>query len=98
MPVTSLQLAPCQAIITDSGGITEEATVYGIPCLTLRSSTERPETVSIGTNLLIDKFPEGFNEAITKIYTNAWKKGKIPENWDGQTAKRIVKNIENTLI
>lgn len=84
-----------KAVITDSGGITEEATVYGIPCITLRKNTERPETVSIGTNILLKNFPNGFKEAVYKINNNTWKKGSIPEKWDGKTAKRIVKQLEN---
>jgi UDP-N-acetylglucosamine 2-epimerase (non-hydrolysing) len=79
-----------KAVITDSGGITEETTVFGVPCLTLRKNTERPETVEIGTNKLIIDFPSGFDEAIAEINSNFWKKGCIPEKWDGKTARRIV--------
>lgn len=82
-----------KAVITDSGGITEETTVFGIPCITLRKNTERPETVTMGTNKLITDFPNGFDEAIAEINSNCWKKGSIPEKWDGKTAERIIDSI-----
>jgi len=78
------------AVITDSGGITEEATVMGIPCLTLRDNTERPETVSIGTNELIGTDPKNISPALKKLYSGKWKKGSIPQLWDGKSAKRII--------
>ena len=78
------------AVITDSGGITEETTVLGIPCLTLRDNTERPETISVGTNELIGTNPKNIPPALIKLYSGNWKKGKIPHLWDGKTAERIV--------
>ena len=78
------------AVITDSGGITEETTVMGIPCMTLRNTTERPETCTIGTNELIGTAPEAIGPALTKLLAGKWKKGNIPPLWDGQTAMRIV--------
>ncbi|MBK8852969.1 MAG: UDP-N-acetylglucosamine 2-epimerase (non-hydrolyzing) [Saprospiraceae bacterium] len=80
-------------IITDSGGITEEATVLGIPCMTLRDSTERPETVTIGTNEMVGTNPENIISYIEKMVKGDWKKGGIPELWDGKTAERIVEVI-----
>lgn len=80
-------------VITDSGGITEETTVLKIPCLTLRDSTERPETVSIGTNELVGKNPKDIVRYLKKLEAGNWKVGGIPELWDGQTAQRIVKII-----
>jgi len=77
-------------VITDSGGITEETTVMGVPCMTLRDSTERPETVDIGTNELIGTDPDLIPEAVTRLITGQWKKGSIPEKWDGKAAERIV--------
>lgn len=78
------------AVVTDSGGITEETTVMGIPCITLRNSTERPETVEIGTNELIGINPDAIEPAFNKLWTGNWKKGTIPELWDGKTSERIV--------
>ena len=78
------------AVITDSGGITEEATVMRIPCLTLRDNTERPETITIGTNELIGTDPENISPALKKLYSGRWKKGGIPHLWDGKTAERII--------
>jgi UDP-N-acetylglucosamine 2-epimerase (non-hydrolysing) len=78
------------AVITDSGGITEETTVMGIPCMTLRNNTERPETIHLGTNELIGNDPRAIKPALEKLFSGEWKKGTIPEKWDGNTAKRIV--------
>jgi UDP-N-acetylglucosamine 2-epimerase (non-hydrolysing) len=85
-----------KAVITDSGGITEETTVMGVPCLTLRDNTERPETVEMGTNELIGTNPSAIKPALEKLFTGNWKKGKIPELWDGKTAGRIVEYLVNT--
>ena len=79
-----------KVVITDSGGITEETTVMGIPCMTLRNNTERPETVTIGTNELIGTDPRGIKPAMETLFAGNWKKGTIPELWDGKTAERIV--------
>jgi UDP-N-acetylglucosamine 2-epimerase (non-hydrolysing) len=79
-----------KGVITDSGGITEETTVMNIPCITLRTSTERPETVTQGTNELIGTDPEAIAPYMGKILRGEWKKGSIPELWDGRSAKRIV--------
>ncbi len=81
------------AVITDSGGITEETTVLGIPCLTLRDTTERPETVSIGTNELVGTDPDYIKPAFAKLFSGKWKKGEIPELWDGKTGKRIAEAL-----
>ena len=80
-------------VITDSGGITEETTVMGVPCITLRDNTERPETISIGTNELIGTNPTALKPTLDKLFTGKWKKGGIPELWDGKTAERIVKHL-----
>jgi UDP-N-acetylglucosamine 2-epimerase (non-hydrolysing) len=79
-----------RAVITDSGGITEETTVMGIPCMTLRDNTERPETVTLGTNELIGTNPKAIKPAMKKLFAGNWKKGTIPEKWDGKTAERII--------
>lgn len=85
------------AVITDSGGITEETTVMGIPCLTLRDSTERPETVDIGTNMLVGTDPDALAPALDMLFDGKWKSGGIPPLWDGQTAPRIVATLERLL-
>lgn len=78
-----------KAVITDSGGITEETTVMRVPCMTLRDNTERPETVEIGTNELIGTNPADISIALKKLFNGNWKKGKTPTLWDGETGRRI---------
>ena len=80
-----------KVVVTDSGGITEETTVMGVPCITLRDNTERPETCTVGTNMLIGTRPEAIKPALDKLFAGEWKKGAIPALWDGHTAERIVK-------
>ena len=79
-----------KAVVADSGGITEETTVMGVPCITLRDNTERPETCMVGTNELIGTKPEAIKPALDKLFAGQWKQGAIPELWDGHTAERIV--------
>jgi UDP-N-acetylglucosamine 2-epimerase (non-hydrolysing) len=81
------------AVITDSGGITEETTVLGIPCMTLRDSTERQETVTLGTNELIGTDVRAISPTLSKLFSGNWKKGAIPPLWDGKAAQRIVEHI-----
>ncbi len=83
------------AVITDSGGISEETTVMGVPCITLRENTERPETVTVGTNELIGTNPNAIKPALKKLFAGEWKKGSIPELWDGNTSNRIVSILKN---
>ena len=82
-----------KAVITDSGGITEETTVMGVPCITLRDNTERPETITIGTNELIGTNPEAIKPTLEKLFAGKWKEGGIPELWDGKAAERIVEKL-----
>lgn len=82
----------CRAAITDSGGIQEETTYLGVPCLTLRENTERPITVSQGTNRLMKA--EQVPSAIDAIQRGDWPKGRCPELWDGQAARRIVDSLK----
>ena len=81
------------AVITDSGGITEETTFMGIPCITLRDNTERPETVTIGTNELIGTNPSAIKPTLKKLFNKEWKKGSIPELWDGKAGDRIINTL-----
>lgn len=83
------------AVLTDSGGITEETTVMGIPCMTLRDSTERPETVTLGTNVLLGSQPEAIPPAMQQLFDEQWKQGSIPALWDGAAASRIVNVIKS---
>jgi UDP-N-acetylglucosamine 2-epimerase (non-hydrolysing) len=77
-------------VLTDSGGIQEETTVLGIPCLTLRDTTERPITISAGTNTLVWNDTEKIIQEAFRIMDGTAKKAKIPACWDGKTAKRII--------
>ena len=87
-----------KVVITDSGGITEECTVMNVPCMTLRDSTERPETVTIGTNELIGTDPANLKPTLDKLFAGKWKVGGIPEKWDGKTGKRIVSVLEQLFV
>lgn len=85
------------AMITDSGGVTEETTVLGVPCMTLRDSTERPETVSIGTNELLGTDPAALSPALDRLFTGLWKRGEVPALWDGKAGERIVAHLAHLL-
>ena len=86
-----------KVVVTDSGGITEETTVMGVPCITLRDNTERPETCTIGTNKLIGTRPEAIKPALDLLFAGEWQQGAIPPLWDGHTAERIVEILLNEL-
>ena len=77
-------------VITDSGGIQEESTFLGIPCLTIRKNTERPVTVEKGTNYLVGRNKTNVLRCVKKILNGESKQGSIPELWDGKTAERII--------
>jgi UDP-N-acetylglucosamine 2-epimerase (non-hydrolysing) len=79
-----------KGVITDSGGITEETTVMNIPCITLRNSTERPETVDLGSNVLVGEDIQKLSLSMKDMTSGNWKNSTIPELWDGNTAKRIM--------
>jgi len=83
------------AVITDSGDITKETTVMGITCLTLRDNTERPETITIGTNVLVGTNPKNIKSVLNNLFSGNWKKGNIPELWHGHAAERIVSQLVN---
>ncbi|MFO7972441.1 MAG: UDP-N-acetylglucosamine 2-epimerase (non-hydrolyzing) [Desulfobacterales bacterium] len=84
-------------VITDSGGLQEETTVLGVPCLTLRNNTERPITCSVGTNQLVGNGKKAILDAAEKILAGDVKSGRVPEKWDGKAAKRIVEILINKL-
>jgi UDP-N-acetylglucosamine 2-epimerase (non-hydrolysing) len=86
------------AVITDSGGITEESTVLGVPCLTLRDNTERPETITMGTNELVGTDPMKLPPVLDKLFAGQWKNHQIPPLWDGKTGSRIVEILEDELL
>ena len=86
-----------KAVITDSGGVTEETTVMGVPCVTMRNSTERPETVTVGTNELIGTDPSKLKPTLDRLFSGLWKKGATPELWDGRTGERIADELGRLL-
>ncbi len=87
-----------RAVVTDSGGVTEEATVLGVPCLTLRNTTERPETVEIGTNELVGTNPRDVGPALERVFSGQWKRGGIPPRWDGRAGERIVEHLARMVL
>jgi UDP-N-acetylglucosamine 2-epimerase (non-hydrolysing) len=87
-------VAQCKLVVTDSGGIQEETTYLGIPCLTMRENTERPSTTSVGTNILVGSDLERLRSELEKISAGKFKKGSVPPFWDGRTAERIVADLE----
>jgi UDP-N-acetylglucosamine 2-epimerase (non-hydrolysing) len=80
-------------VITDSGGVQEETTYLGVPCLTMRSNTERPVTVNMGTNVLVGQDPRLLDSELTRILEGGAKKGSIPPLWDGRASERIVQSL-----
>jgi len=85
-------MASSRVVLTDSGGIQEETTVLGIPCLTLRTTTERPVTIAEGTNCLVGTDPAAIIAAWQEIKTNG-AAGGVPRYWDGSAARRIVDTL-----
>lgn len=85
------------AVITDSGGITEESTVMHVPCMTLRDNTERPETCAIGTNYLVGTNPDHISPALDRLFSGQWPYGEIPQLWDGHSAERIVEVLNREM-
>lgn len=80
----------CAVMLTDSGGLQEETTALGVPCLTLRKNTERPITVEVGTNILIGNDMEELRLEVNKVLNGKKKNGRIPDLWDGKASERIV--------
>jgi UDP-N-acetylglucosamine 2-epimerase (non-hydrolysing) len=90
-------MAKARVILTDSGGIQEESTSLGVPCLTLRENTERPITISEGTNTIVGTDAQLIFSEFENIMESGGKAGNIPEKWDGKAAERIVQILEDWL-
>jgi UDP-N-acetylglucosamine 2-epimerase (non-hydrolysing) len=84
--------------ITDSGGVQEETTALGVPCLTVRENTERPITISEGTNTLTGTSPDALRSAVWEVLASGGKRGRIPECWDGKAAERIAGHLDSFLL
>jgi len=82
-------MATAGLVLTDSGGVQEETTALGVPCLTLRESTERPVTVTLGTNAVVGTDPNRILAAARRALNGDWPRGILPEGWDGHAAERI---------
>ena len=85
-------------VLTDSGGLQEETTALGIPCITLRENTERPITVTEGTNTVVGRDPDRILQSVQEILEGGGKAGRVPELWDGRAARRIVDIIGDRMV
>ncbi len=83
----------CAVVVTDSGGVQEETTYLGVPCLTMRTSTERPVTVDVGTNQVLGNDTARLQQEVLAVLEGRGKKGEIPELWDGKAAWRIAEAL-----
>ena len=90
-------MAESKIVLTDSGGLQEETTALGIPCLTLRENTERPVTVTEGTNTIVGNDTQVILDAANDVLDNGGKAGRNRELWDGKTAQRIADLIEEVI-
>jgi UDP-N-acetylglucosamine 2-epimerase (non-hydrolysing) len=90
---TSLMLYS-KIVVTDSGGVQEETTVLGIPCITMRENTERPITVTEGTNIIIGNDYERLFQLTDKALNNQWKEASVPMYWDGKTSERVIEVLK----
>lgn len=100
-PLTYLQaiglMREARLAITDSGGVQEETTALGVPCITVRENTERPITVAEGTNALVGSSPDRLREAAREVLATGGKRGRVPEKWDGKAALRVVEHVAQFL-
>jgi UDP-N-acetylglucosamine 2-epimerase (non-hydrolysing) len=87
-------MAHAKLVFTDSGGIQEETTILGVPCITLRENTERPVTINEGTNELAGTDPEKIDKYTADILRGAWKQCRTPKLWDGKAAERIINILQ----
>jgi len=85
--------ARASVVITDSGGIQEETTYLGVPCLTVRENTERPITVAVGTNVLVGSGPERLRAEMARVLAGQPKKGSVPPLWDGHAGERVAEVV-----
>ncbi len=86
-----------KAVVTDSGGIQEETTYLGVPCLTMRENTERPSTVELGTNIIVGSDRDLLRTELDNIHKGTFKKGSVPPLWDGKSAERIAAHLKQRL-
>lgn len=92
LPFLSLT-SQAKVIVTDSGGLQEESTALGIPCLTMRNNTERPITVDVGTSTLIGNDPDKLENSLLEVLNGTYKMGRCPELWDGHASERIAEAL-----
>lgn len=90
-------LAGAKLVLSDSGGLQEETTALGVPCLTIRENTERPITVEQGTNTLVGCDPQAIRKGVAEILSGTGKTGRVPELWDGRAAERIAADLSQWL-
>jgi UDP-N-acetylglucosamine 2-epimerase (non-hydrolysing) len=86
-------MAGATVVLTDSGGLQEETTALGVPCLTLRENTERPITVDEGTNTMVGRDVQAIRDGVATVLAGQGKRGRVPENWDGRAAERIAADL-----
>jgi UDP-N-acetylglucosamine 2-epimerase (non-hydrolysing) len=91
-------MANARIVLTDSGGLQEETTALGVPCLTIRENTERPITVEQGTNTMVGCNPDAIRYSASEVLAGRGKSGRLPEFWDGQTSQRIAADLASWLI